>query len=137
MKLYISNDGTEIEGFVNINTKNLSEQIKSIADHSCTNIVAKNVADVFSHDSYKEIIRALYDKLRLTGTLSITGVDSNVLCRHFINSYITPEQLSEAISTLDSIHSMEEVESELRKYNDLTIQSKIKGITYELSAIRS
>lgn len=137
MKIFISNDNKTLEGFVNISTKNMARELTNIPQHSCSLIIANDVLDAFEYESYKEIISALYDKLRITGKMSLSGTDPNILSRFIINSQIDTKQFSSIVTNANSMHTLTEVKAFLINYADLEITTKINGVKYELSATRS
>jgi hypothetical protein len=136
MKIFLSNENKTVEGFININKNNIQEELTKIPNNSCTVIIVQDILEGFAYAAMPQLLQALYSKLRLTGLLSISGIDIQILSRYITNSIIDLAQASELISNMSSVHSLEEISTALSQYSDLEIDTKIKGIKYELYAIR-
>lgn len=137
MKLFISNDDKTIEGYIKINLTNLVNDLNNIVDNSCTQILAPNIIDSLPYNSGLNFIDQLYKKLRLTGLLTITGSDVEVISRSVMSSSINYEEYSNIISNKLSIRSLSQIQEYLSKYKDLQIETQIKGINYVITAIRT
>lgn len=139
MNIYVTKDDEKkIENFTNINiTKpDTQDELKNIVSNSCENIIIDDIIDYLPHSNIETFIKLLSSKLRINGSLIITGIEIGTLCRSTISEVISPSDFSTVIQARSSMSSIGDVLNILKK-NNLKIQSSlVKGLKYEVSATR-
>lgn len=136
MKLQISNNqGSDIEGFVNISVDSLDNEFQQIPDNSCEFILAKNIVDYISFQEIEQTLLKLLSKLRLNGSLVVGGKDLNLFCKHVRNDLLSQADACTAIEKCRSMVSYKTIENIFKKMN-LKYTTQLVGINYEVTVSR-
>lgn len=136
MKLQIiANESQKIEGFETVWSKKDAElSLDDIPDNSCELILAKNTVDE-NVDRIK-CLKSIASKVRMKGTVSVSGTDVLCLCKATICSTISTETCSSIMSNLNSIGTISDVKAALRSMGFTIVSSSIHGVNYEITAKR-
>lgn len=136
MKLQIiANESQKIEGFETVWSKKDAElSLDDIPDNSCELILAKNTVDE-NVDRIK-CLKSIASKVRMRGTVSVSGTDVLCLCKATICSTINTETCSSIMSNLNSIGTISDVKAALRSMGFTVVSSSIHGVNYEVTAKR-
>ena len=136
MKLQIiANESQKIEGFETVWSKKDAElSLDDIPDNSCELILAKNTVDE-NVDRIK-CLKSIASKVRMEGTVSVSGTDVLCLCKATICSTINTETCSSIMSNLNSIGTISDVKDGLRSMGFTIVSSSIHGVNYEITAKR-
>ena len=140
MKVHlVKNEKEAIKGYKSIvysPAKSISN-LDLLSDNECDFILAGNIIDDFSLNQVGEVISNLLRKLRINGTITIGGTDLRLFCKNVINGLISESDASELLKTKQSMTNLNMM-LETMKSAGLKIQSsKITGVHYEITAIRS
>ena len=137
MKIQITYDSQEgIEGFEIIELKYGLMGLQEVVDHSSEEIYIIDTLDRLPYEEGNNLLMLSAKKLRLNGTIKISGTDLNCLCKKATCNEIDSAAISALLERTSSLRNVSEVEAVLDKLN-LKIQTlTIRGTTYEISAIR-
>jgi predicted SAM-dependent methyltransferase len=108
-----------------------------LSDNECDFILAGNIVDDFSLSEAGEIISNLLRKLRINGTIAIGGTDLRLFCKSVINNLISESDASELIKTKQSMTNLNIMLETMRSAGLKIQSSKITGVHYEITAVRS
>lgn len=136
MKLQIiANESQKIKGFETIwSKKDMELSLDSIPDNSCELILAKNTVD--ENIDRLKCLKSIASKVRMNGTVSISGTDVLCLCKATVCSTINTEMCSSIMSTLTSIGTIGDIKDALRAMGFTVVSSSIHGVNYEVTAKR-
>ena len=134
MKLQIIEDESQkIEGFETIITsQNLN--LDNVPDNSCEIIVAKQALD--STASAQESLRKICSKVRLGGSVVISGTELRCFFKNVINGMIDENSASVLVGKSLSLSSVDSVKNGLRSLGFFIKSSIINGVSYEVTAER-
>jgi len=136
MKLQIiANESQKIDGFETVwSRKDTELSLDDISDNSCELILAKNTLDE-NLDRLK-CLKSIVSKVRMNGTVSISGTDVLCLCKATVCSTINTETCSSIMSSLNSIGTVSDVKAALKSMGLTVVSSSIHGVNYEITARR-
>lgn len=134
MKLQIIEDESQkIEGFETIMTsQNLN--LDNVPDNSCEIIVAKQALD--STVSAQESLGKICSKVRLGGSVVISGTELRCFFKNVINGMIDENSASVLVGKSLSLSSVDSVKNGLRSLGFFVKSSTINGVSYEITAER-
>jgi hypothetical protein len=134
MKLQIIEDESQkIEGFETIMTsQNLN--LDNVPDNSCEIIVAKQALD--STVSAQESLGKICSKVRLGGSVVISGTELRCFFKNVINGMIDENSASVLVGKSLSLSSVDSVKNGLRSLGFFVKSSIINGVSYEVTAER-
>ena len=134
MKLQIiEDDSQKIEGFETIMTsQNLN--LDNVPDNSCEIIVAKQALD--STASAQESLGKICSKVRLGGSVVISGTELRCFFKNVINGMIDENSASVLVGKSLSLSSIDSVKNGLRALGFFVKSSTINGVSYEITAER-
>jgi hypothetical protein len=136
MKIQILNDISDcIDGYnpVFLNDGDLNIDAPN---NSISNILMIDVIEQIPYENIDKIIKKIRTLLRINGSVTITGIEVNCMCRDLINKNINCATFNGILHNRKSIYDCSELADKL---NDVGIQVErvtLKGSTYELHAIR-
>lgn len=103
MKLQIINNiSDQLNGFTSITIAN-RQDIKNIVHNSCTQVFAARVLDTLEYKDALEFLSELLQRVRLSGSIILSGLDLISLGQNIANELIDSESASNAISNVKSI----------------------------------
>ena len=134
MKLQIIEDESQkIEGFETIMTsQNLN--LDNVPDNSCEIIVAKQALD--STVRAQESLGKICSKVRLGGSVVISGTELRCFFKNVINGMIDENSASVLVGKSLSLSSVDSVKNGLRSLGFFVKSSTINGVSYEITAER-
>ena len=138
MKLNITSDPSKsISGYKNIFVvNNDSFDLNDIVNNCCSEIVFTAI-DYLPFASTEDLLRTVIGKLRLGGTLVVTGLNFDNICRNYMSETMSEKEISDTIEQIKSVRSRNKLYAFLRSAG-LTIEHSIaKGNVYEISATRT
>jgi hypothetical protein len=136
MKIHIHDEKEScIEGCLSI-TYNSLEKLNDVIDNSCDYIFANNIFDKFLIENFDSVLNLITQKLRLNGTLIVSGADIKLISRAIYNDLMDLTQVSTIISDKKSINSALNVIEKLESKNLKIITTKILGYNYEIFCTR-
>jgi len=137
MKLQIIEDESQkIEGFetVFLNQQNQQLNLDNIPDNSCELIITKNALD--NTYNAKESLAKICSKLRIGGSVVVSGVELRCFFKNVINGIVNEESASALVGKNLSISTIGSVKEFLRSLNLFIKSSTINGVVYEVTAER-
>lgn len=136
MKIHIHDEKEQgIEGCKSITYQKL-EDLNLVIDNSCEYILANNIFDQFPADDFDSILKILIQKLRLNGTLVISGTDIKLLSKAIYNELIDNKEASKIIANKKSMDSAINVIEKLENKKLKIITTKILNHNYEIFCAR-
>lgn len=136
MKIHIHDEKENcIDGCVSI-TYNSLEKLNDVINNSCEYIFANNIFDKFLEQDFDLVLNLITQKLRLNGTLIVSGADIKIISRAIHNDLMDLKEISNIISDKKSINSALNVISKLESKNLKIITAKILGCNYEIFCVR-
>lgn len=137
MKAIITNDvKNSISGYECIPVLFGNINLKDIPDNALEEILAIDFLDYIPADKVDEYLSNLCKKMRINSTLILRGHELGLLCRNTINNNITSQDFNKLIGEVKSIHKVPDIINLLKSKNLLINNVTIKGIQYEISAVR-
>lgn len=137
MKIYITNDDKSIENFKTIQLKNFNEELKEVVNNSCEVIYADKVIDFIQGDDIPKFTGLLLSKLRMNGRVVFTGYELGIVSRGVINETVDSNTYSKIITRLNSMSFLKNILSMLTDYGLQIDTAVIRGLEYEIAAIRN
>lgn len=110
--------------------------LSNIPDNALEDIVAVDFLDYVDADKIDEFLSNICKKMRMNSTLTLRGHELGLVCRNTINNTISSQDFNKLITTKKSIHKLPDIINLLKSKNLLINNVTIKGIQYEISAIR-
>ena len=138
MKLNITSDPSKsISGYKNIFVINNDNfDISNIVNNCCSEIICSAI-DYIPYKATENLLGAIILKLRLGGSLIITGLNFDNICRHYMSEDMSEKDVSDMLEHIKSVRSRNRLCSFLKSLG-LTIEHSIsKGNIYEISATRT
>ena len=138
MKLNITSDPSKsISGYKNIFVVNNDNfDVSGIVNNCCSEIIC-NAIDYIPYGVTENLLKAIILKLRLGGSLIVTGLNFDNICRYYISDTISEKDVSDMLEHIKSVRSRNRLCSFLKSLG-LTIEYSIsKGNIYEISATRT
>ncbi len=147
MKIYITNDNTELEGYIPFsplrgnNIRVLDDDL--VGDSECTEIFAPTILDYIPISCLVETLRNYVKKMRKGGKIMLGGVNLHLVCLMVARREINPIQANQIIFGNNIAH---ECKSGLSSPNDIAgilqelglkiMSTSITGINYLVEGIR-
>lgn len=110
--------------------------LEDFANNSLEEIVAVDFLDYIESSTVDEYITQLCKKMRINSTLTLRGYELSLLCKNVINNSITSEDFNKIINELKSIHKAPDIINLLKAKNLFIETVTMKGMQYEIVAIR-
>lgn len=137
MKIQIVNKNEEIiDGYYIISTDKL-ENISTVINNSCTDLIAVDVLDKLPQKDCIDLLTALMQKIRINGRIVISGVHLLSLAQGIINETIDQNTINDIICQSQSILDSRKICNILENQKFIIDTLKIYGYKYEIIAIRS
>ena len=137
MKAIITNDvKNSISGYECVPVLFGKINLDNIPDNSLEEIIATDFVDHVPADKIDEYLSNVCKKMRMNSTLTLRGSELGLLCRNAINNTISSQDFNKIISELKSVHKVSDIINLLKSKHLLINNVTIKGIQYEISAIR-
>lgn len=137
MKLQVINNFEEaIGGFETVTAEQVFQDLSNISDNECEEIIIGDTIKVLPYDVIEKFFLILIRKLRIGGTIKLSGINLRLLILGVKNGTVTEENFNKIVSDCNSIISTNTVESLLQKYNLKIETFNNKGIVYEVEASR-
>ena len=137
MKLQVVKENQEwIKNFEKVIVSPNQIDLSVASNNECEVILATDVLDSFSLNNIPELLRALLDKLRLGGEISIGGTDGRLLSKHTLNGLLSPDDTSSIVGELESVTFLPIVQQMLEGMGLKILSTNISGIHYEIKARR-
>ena len=137
MKLHIIESPEElIQGFESALATNEGIVIDHVSDNECEQVVANNIIEKFPLASVSSVLQKIVSKIRVGGTLNLSGIDANCFCKAYINDMTTKESLCEAINRCSSMLEVHDIIAALNSLGLEINYYRITGVNYEVSASR-
>lgn len=137
MKIQIVNKNEEIiDGYYIISTEKL-ENISTIINNSCTDLIAIDVLDKLTQNECIDLLNVLMQKIRINGRMVISGVHLLSLAQGIINETIDSSAVNDIIAQNQSIIDSRKICNLLEAKKFIIDTFKIYGHKYEIIAIRS
>ena len=126
----------KITNYTNLVLEENTVDLNTVINSSCEEIIVSNVLDHLIYENAKQALREILSKLRLGGTITITGVDAKALSRMVVSESVSIEQLNQILSNTKSLNTIFNIRTALIQ-SDLTIESDfINGYSYSIVAKR-
>lgn len=110
--------------------------LSNIPDNALEEIIATDFLDYIEADRVDEYLGNICKKMRIHSTLILRGHELGLLCRNTVNNTITSKDFNKLLDKVKSIHKLPDVVNLLKSKNLLINNVTIKGIEYEISAVR-
>ena len=137
MKLQIIKSQDElIEGYEAALVSPNGVMVGHISDNECEVILAHNVIEQYKIKKAGMVLKEVLDKLRLNGTIKITGVDMNCLFHGFLNGLVKKESVCEVMQNHLCILEVNDIIDTLKSFGLEIDYYKLTGVNYEVSATR-
>lgn len=135
MKIQVVKPGEkEIDGYLPLTL--IEQDIQNVINNSCTEILALQSLDYIPFDKATLFLQALLTKVRLNGTITLTGIHAVAFAQNIINEMIDSKTASNIIDELRSIVDTRIVIQILESNNFMLDYITITGNFYELRATR-
>jgi len=137
MKLQIVTDQkTAIKGYKTFLFNDLNSLSEEITDNQCEEILAPDTVNLFSQENVFDFLGLLISKLRLNGTLTVSGIDPRLFCKGVLNGLLTQPIMNTLVLQSKSMLDIDLVKQFFQK-NGLQIErSTMSGLNYEITARR-
>jgi hypothetical protein len=139
MKIQLYKEGENcIDGYVSIlySQEDKLSNLEKVINNSCEYIIANNVTDFFAKEYFDIILNLLVSKLRIGGTLVITGLDINLLSKNILNGNTSLDDASNAVSQISSVNTMYNLIEKLEFKNLKVDIAKFMNNNYEIFCTR-
>ena len=137
MKLQIvTDDRTAIKGYETFLLSDLNILSEEVTDNQCEEILASDTISLFSQENVFDFLGLLINKLRLNGTLTVSGIDPRLFCKGVLNGLIPQPTMNAIILQSKSMLDIDLIKQFFQK-NGLQIErSTMSGLNYEITARR-
>tara|TARA_X000001382_G_C3039940_1_gene137501 strand:+ start:62 stop:478 length:417 start_codon:yes stop_codon:yes gene_type:complete len=137
MKLQIvTDDRTAIKGYETFLLSDLNILSEEVTDNQCEEILASDTISLFSQENVFDFLGLLINKLRLNGTLTVSGIDPRLFCKGVLNGLIPQPTMNTLILQSKCMLDVDLVKQFFQK-NGLQIErSTMSGLNYEITARR-
>jgi hypothetical protein len=137
MKLQIVTDeNTAIKGYETFLLSDLNILSEEVNNNQCEEILAPDTVNLFSQENVFDFLGLLISKLRLNGTLTVSGVDPRLFCKGVLNGLLPQPVMNTLILQSKCMLDVDLVKQFFQK-NGLQIErSTMSGLNYEITARR-
>ena len=127
--------GKGIDGYMAIPIIQGSYRLSELPNNSCTHLVCDHVIENCNSDI--DVISDVGNLVRKEGYVNFIGIDLDALCQHYISKQVSDEEFSGFMTRFRNARSLSSVRESLKSKGLKIISVQIKGIQYEISAVRN
>lgn len=137
MKLQIvTNPETKIKGFNVFLLSDLNVLSEEVGDNQCEQILATDTMNQFRQEEVFHFLNILISKLRLNGTLTVSGIETRLFCKGVLNGLIDQQLTNRIVSQCKSMIEIDVVKNFFHQHGLEIERSTISGLNYEITAKR-
>lgn len=126
----------KIEGMPHVTIQEVFQGMSHVYDNQCEEILIGDTINSIPFNSIEKFLLLLIKKVRINGTIKISGVNLRALVLGVKNGTIEEKNFNEIIESCISITSPNMVADILRKYNLKIDTIKNESIYYGIEASR-
>lgn len=127
----------QITNYTNLVLEENGIDLNTIVNSSCEEIVVSSVLDHLTYENANKALREILGKLRLGGTITITGIDAKALSRLVLSESVSIEQFNEILGNTKSFNTIFNVRNILTKIGLVIESDFINGYSYSITAKRN
>ena len=113
-------------------TQNNIEELNTITDHSCEEIVCEEVFENIPIEHFSEILQRILMKMRLNGHLLFAGIDLAALVEQYQINNIDDEYLNKLVYSKKCLFSAKKIIDSAREFGINVVSLDKQGIIYKL-----
>ena len=137
MKLFVTAHPTRhIEGFLRCDIAYGNWNVEQVPENSQIEIVAVDAIDHVDFEKRNGLVKDLVSRLRIGGTVVVTGLDASTLCRNLYYKVLTTEDFNKVIKEKQSIGVVDDLIKSLRESGLTIVSHATEGANYEITARR-
>lgn len=137
MKLFVTSNPTRhIEGFIRCDIAYGNWNLEQIPENSQIEIVAVDAIDCVDFDKRDGLIKDLVSRLRIGGTIVLTGINASIMCRNLYYKVLSVEDFNKVVKEKQSIGIVDDVIKSLREAGLTIVSHATEGANYEVTARR-
>lgn len=137
MRLFVTaNPSRHITGYLRCDIAYGNWNIEQIPENSQTEIVAVDAIDNIDFDKRSLLITDLVSRLRIGGTIVVTGIDASIMCRNLYYKVMSVKDFNVAITEKKSVGVVDDLVKSLHEAGLTIVSHAMEGANYEITARR-
>tara|TARA_B100001564_G_scaffold359171_1_gene379949 strand:+ start:5887 stop:6300 length:414 start_codon:yes stop_codon:yes gene_type:complete len=123
-----------IEGYTAIPIIQGTYRLAELPNNSCSHLVCDHAIESCNPDV--DVVEDVSNLIRKGGQINLIGVDLDALCQHYLSKQVNDEEFSDFVTKFKNTRSLSSVRKKLSNKGMIITSVQVKGIQYEISAVR-